>query len=485
MRKPTKTISGVTPIAVVIKPRPCPHGTCIYCPSLNVPQSYTPKSPAIIRARNLSYDPKKQVFSRLSAFQAMKHPTDKIELIIMGGTFLAYPLTYQYQFILDCYNALNESESDTNSSNNLSLKDLKKHLAQAKKVNETAKHRCIALCLETRPDYCSENEIKRMMEFGCTRVELGVQMPSDILYKKTKRGHTVKQVIQATERLKNAGFKVGYHIMPGQPFSNLDNDLKLMKKLFSDDNFRPDQLKIYPCQVIKGSELENLYYQEKYKPYSEKELVTLITKFKQFIPKYTRIMRIMREIPPEFMVAGTKRIDLRKVIQEEMQKHGKKCRCIRCREIGFALRDKKFPKIDENLHLNIIKYRASHGTEYFLEIINDQDIIFGLIRLRIPDTLQKRVFSGRRKSKRFSSESKELLVRELHVYGQAVEIGKVDNKKTQHTGLGKWLMEEAETLAKKHKVRKIKVISGVGVREYYKNLGYELDKEGYMTKTKL
>ncbi len=505
-RKPTKTISGVTPVAVVIKPRKCPHGTCIYCPSLDVPQSYTPKSPAIIRARNLAYDPYKQVLSRLSAFKAMKHPTDKIELIIMGGTFLSYPIKYQYEFILSCYNALNSNgKSSINNSKSqfvsvyknvkkmeqsekqdincnlpqsskelrqneiqninchLPIASLKKQLAQAKKINERAKHRCTALCLETRPDFCSNDDIKRMLEFGCTRVELGVQMPFDYLYKKTKRGHSIKQVIEATERLKNAGFKVSYHIMPGLPFSSQKTDIKLFKKIFSSQDFKPDQLKLYPCQVIKGSELEKLYYQGKYKPYNEKQLVNLIMKFKKFVPKYCRIMRIMREIPPEYMVAGTKRIDLRKVIQEEMKKQNKKCNCIRCREIGFALRDKKFKEIDDNLHLNKIQYKASKGKEYFIEIINDQDIIFGLIRLRI------------------LKEQKTLLVRELHVYGQAVEIGKKIQGKTQHRGLGKFLMNEAGKIAKKNKCKTIKVISGVGVREYYKNLGYAL-KNDYMVK---
>jgi elongator complex protein 3 len=496
-RKPTKTISGVTPVAVVIKPRPCEHGTCIYCPTLNVPQSYTPKSPAIMRAMMLEYNPYKQVISRIQAFKAMKHPTDKIELIIMGGTFLSYPIEYQYKFILDCYNALNQNSSSVkpgkekninythtdinNTYLNKTLKPLKKvnlnyqhtnnihilkkQLEQAKKINEKATHRCIALCIETRPDVASDKEIKRMLEFGCTRVEIGVQMPSDIIYKKVKRGHNVQDVIKATKNLKDAGFKVSYHIMPGLPGSSIKNDVKLFKSLFENENFRPDQLKIYPCQVIKGAELENIYYKGKYKPYTREQLIDLIIKFKQLVPKYCRIMRIMREIPPEFLVAGTITIDLRKVIHEKMLKEQLNCNCIRCREIGFAIRDKKFEKIDKNLKLNIIKYKASKGTEFFLEIINEQDIIFGLARLRIPD------------------KSDTLLVRELHVYGQAVELGKKVQGKTQHTGLGKWLMKEAEKIAKENKCKTISVISGVGVREYYKNLGYELDKDGiYMVK---
>jgi elongator complex protein 3 len=507
MRKPTKTISGVTPVAIVIKPMKCKHGTCIYCPSLNVPQSYTPRSPAIMRAMCLNYDAFKQVQARIESFKVMKHPTDKIELIILGGTFLSYPIKYQYSFILSCYNALNattslkssksqnsdythtgidkcsfnnsELQSTSNiknktmlrqheSPNNknlskISLTSLKNQLAKAKKVNEKAEHRCIALCIETRPDVCTPTLIKRMLEFGCTRVELGVQALDNEIYKKIQRGHTVEDVIQATKRLKDAGFKVGYHIMPGLPYSNFKKDKEMFEEIFKNEDFKPDQLKIYPCQVIKGSALEKLYYKGKYKTYTEQELIKLIVEFKKIIPKYCRIMRIMREIPPEYMIAGTKRIDLRKLVHEEMKKQDKKCNCIRCREIGFAIRDKKLSEIDKNLRLNVIIYQASHETEYFLEIVNNHDTIFGLIRLRL------------------LKNSKTLLVRELHVYGPALEIGKKDKFKQQHTGLGKELMEEAEKIAKKHKLKEIKVISGVGVREYYKNLGYKL-KGDYMVK---
>jgi len=446
-RKPTKTISGVTPVAVVIKPRKCRHGTCMYCPSLNVPQSYTPKSPAIMRAMLLNYDAYEQVKARLKAFEAMKHPTDKIELIILGGTFLSYPAKYQHNFIKNCYDALNNKKSFS--------------LEEAKRINENAGHRCVALCIETRPDVCSEADIKRILEFGCTRVELGVQIIDNSIYKKINRGHSVKDVIDATNRLKNAGFKVGYHIMPGLPFSDINHDIKMFKKIFEDDNFKPDQLKIYPTQVIKGSALEDYCKKGKYNPYSEKELTELIIQLKQLTPRYCRIMRIMREIPPDYLVAGTKRIDLRKVISERMKKNNLKCRCIRCREIGFALLQKK--EIKTNLKINKIEYNASKGREFFLEIINDDDIIFGLIRLRIPDN------------------SKILLVRELHVYGPAVELFKKDKNKIQHTGLGKKLMREAEKIAQQFLCNKISVISGVGVRDYYRGLGYVLEG-GYMVK---
>lgn len=447
MRKPTKTISGVTPVAVVIAPRKCKHGTCLYCPSLNVPQSYTPKSPAIMRAMQLKYNPFEQVRARINAFKAMKHPTDKIELIIMGGTFLNYPIRYQYDFIKACYDALNGKKSKT--------------LEEAKKLNEKAKHRCVALCIETRPDVCGKSEIKRMLEFGCTRVELGVQAIDDKIYRLIKRGHKVKDVIDATLRLKNAGFKVGYHIMPGLPGSNFKKDVEMFRKIFSSEDFRPDQLKIYPCQVIRGAELEKLYEKGNYHPYTNEELVKLLIEFKKIVPRYCRIMRVMREIPPEYLVAGTTRIDLRKVVAEEMLKKGLKCKCIRCREIGFAMLQKK--EIDKHLTLNKVEYRANKGSEFFIEIVNKDDIIFGLIRLRIPD------------------KRNELYVRELHVYGPAVEIGMKEKDKMQHIGLGKWLMTEAEKIAHSNKMKKIKVISGVGVRQYYRTLGYNLEGN-YMIK---
>lgn len=447
MRKLTKTISGVTPLAVMAKPRACPHGRCVYCPSLNVPQSYTPKSPAVMRAAMLGYDPYKQVKARLKAFYAMGHPTDKIELIVMGGTFLAYPIKYQYNFIKRCYDALNGKNT--------------KNLEEAKKLNEKAKHRCVALCIETRPDICGKKEIKRMLEFGATRVELGVQIIDDKIYDKVARGHTVADVIKATKLLKESCFKVGYHIMPGLPGSSMKHDTKLFKKLFSDQHFKPDQLKIYPTQVIKGSELERWYKQGKYEPYSDEKLIKLLIELKKRVPEYCRIMRIMREIPPDYLIAGTKRIDLRKVVREEMLKKRMLCKCIRCREVGFALRDGK--RIDMKVKLKKASYQASGGKEIFLSYVNKDNIIFGLCRVRIP------------------TKKKVLLIRELHVFGPQVRLGETSKEEIQHKGLGKLLMQEAERIAKQSRCKEIIVISGTGAREYYRKLGYILEGS-YMVK---
>ena len=441
IRKPTKTISGITPVAVMLPPRLCKHGTCTYCPNLNATQSYTPKSPVFMRASHVNYDSYKQVEARIKAFQAMHHPTEKIELIIMGGTFLQYPEKFQYNFIKRCYDALNEKNS--------------KNLILAQKLNEKAKHRCVALCVETRPDECVKH-ISKMREFGVTRVELGVQIIDDKIYKKVKRGHFVKDVIDATRELKNAGFKVGYHIMPGLPGSSPEKDLNLFKKIFSDENFKPDQLKIYPCQVIKGSELEKEYWKKKYKPYTKEQIQDLLIKMMKIVPRYCRVMRIMREIPPEYLVSGTTKIDLRKDVEEKLRKDKNKIKEIRFREIGFNQKD-----INQELRLKITKYSASDGEEYFLEIVNKEDVLFGLLRLRI--------VKG------------NALIRELHIYGKSLNLHEENFNAIQHKGLGKWLMEEAEKIANKQKIKIISVISGVGVRQYYKNLGYSL-KDTYMIK---
>ncbi len=470
IRKPTKTISGITPIAVMLPPRPCEHGTCTYCPSLNVPQSYTPKSPVVMRASEVEYDSYKQVKARIKAFEAMNHPTEKIELIIMGGTFLQYPKKFQNDFIKKCYDALNEKNS--------------KSLIQSQKLNEKAKHRCVALCVETRPDECIKY-IEQMREFGVTRVELGVQIPDDKIYKKIKRGHSVKDVANATKALKDAGFKVGYHIMPGLPGSNEKKDLQLFKKLFSDERFKPDQLKIYPCQVIKGAELEKEYWRKNYTPYTKEQIEKLLLKMMEIVPRYCRVMRVMREIPPEYLVAGTTKIDLRKDVEEKLRKQKNKIKEIRFREVGF---NKNFNK---DFELKITEYKASEGKEFFLEIVNKDDVLFGLLRLRIVENKGNEFAKvnylsqkGGREgiSKQIQKRKKKIaLVRELHIYGQSLNLHEENLGAAQHRGFGKLLMNEAEKISKKEKAEKILVISGIGVREYYKNLGYKLE-ESYMIK---
>ena len=448
--KPTKTISGVAPLAVMLPPKKCPHGACLYCPSLNAPQSYTPESPAVLRAIQCKYDPVKQVKVRLKTLNAMGHPTDKIELIIMGGTFLSYPEKFQFDFVKKCYDALNGKKS--------------KSLNEAKKTNELTKHRCVALCIETRPDYCTENHIKNMLEWGTTRVELGVQAIDDKIYKKVNRGHKVQDVIDATKRLKKAGFKIGYHLMPGIPGSNPKKDIQMFKKIFSSKNFKPDQIKIYPCQVLKGSGIENLYYGGEYVPYNKEEVTKLVIEMLRLTPRYCRIMRIMREIPPNYLIAGIKNIDMRKDIEEQVRARKLKIKEIRFREIGFEIRDNR--KINTDVSLKVTRYKASSGVEYFIEAVNKNNILFGLLRLRL-------------------DKNKPAMVRELHVYGPTLKLKEKASNEWQHKGLGKMLMKEAEKIAKKKNCKNIRVISGVGVREYYKKMGYNLDKNKIYVEKKL
>jgi len=455
VRKPSRTMAGVTPLTVVLAPRKCDHGTCIYCPGgEKVPQSYTDKSPAVMRGLMLDYDPFKQVKVRLKAFKVMNHPTDKIELIILGGTFLQYPKEYKENFIKRCYDGMNGKESDS--------------LDEAKKINETAEHRCVAMCIENRPDNCSEEEIREMLNYGCTRVEIGVQMPDDELYEKTNRGHTVKDVVDASKKLRDAGFKLGYHIMPGLPYSDEEKDLKLFKEIFDNPNYKPDQLKIYPCQVIDDSPLAISHKSIGFIPYSEKQTQEILEKMTRMIPEYCRTMRIMREIPPEKLVSGITRIDIRREVEKNLRDRGEKIGEIRMRELGFNRQ--YFKEMDNNISLKINEYEASGGKEFFMQFVNKDNILFGLLRLRIP-------------SNPFMEELKDAaVVRELHVYGQSLKIGE-KGKDGQHTGIGKKLMKEAEKITKESGFDKIAVISGVGVRGYYKKLGYKLGREKvYMIK---
>ena len=444
LRKPVRTISGVTPLTVVLKPRKCDHGTCIFCPGGDTtPQSYTDKSPAIMRALRLDFDPYTQVKNRLEVLEKMGHPVEKIEIILLGGTFLQYPKEYKYNFVKRIFDALNSKESKT--------------LDEAKKINETALHKCVALCIENRPDNCTLKDIKEMLEFGCTRVELGIQIPDDAIYKKINRGHTVQDVVDATKQLREAGFKIGYHYMPGLPYSTFENDLKKFRLIFDDEQFKPDQLKIYPCQIVDDAPLSSIYHKIKYVPYTTDQTRTFLREAMEIIPLYCRLMRVMREIPKEKMIGGAIRLDIRKTVEEELREEGVTMNEIRMREIGFNRKELNF-----DLKLKTHKYRASGGDEYFLEIINNDNILFGLLRLRL--------------------SSFGAMVRELHVYGKTLNLGDRDDFAAQHSGLGKWLMDEAEKIvAEKH--TSIRVISGVGVRGYYKKLGYHLDKDKiYMEK---
>ncbi len=450
MRKRARTISGVTPVAVMAKPMGCPGG-CIYCPTYPAtPRSYTPASPAALRGHQYGYDPAAQVRARLATLSRLGHPTDKVELIVMGGTFLATPPEYQYRFIKACYDALNGEESPT--------------LEDARRRNETARHRCTGLCIETRPDWCGPAEIDRMAAFGTTRVELGVQVLDDDIYRLVNRGHTVEDVVAATARLRRRGFKVHYHWMPGLPGATPEADLAMARQLFSDPRFRPDGLKLYPTMVIAGTVLEQWYLEGRYRPYPRPVMIDLLASIKAGVPPYVRISRVLRDIPPQYIVAGC-RDSLRGPVQQRLRETGRACACIRCREYGhrtaagMATGTPRLVRTD---------YQAAGGQEVFLSYEDEAGTLFGLLRLRAQP---EPVFPG----------GPPVVVRELHVYGPEVPLGERGPGTAQHRGLGRKLMQEAERIARREfGAAELAVLSGVGARPYYRQeFGYE-ERDGYM-----
>jgi elongator complex protein 3 len=436
----------------------CP-GQCIYCPTYAAtPRSYTPESPAVLRARECDYAASEQVRLRLKVLADMGHPTDKIELIVMGGTFLAGPVDYQYEFIKGCYDALNGERSAS--------------LEEAKQLNENARHRCVGLCLETRPDWCGPELVARMLEFGTTRVELGVQTLDNEIYHLVRRGHGVEAVVTATRLLKEHGFKVHYHWMPGLPGSTPEKDLALSKQLFDDPRFRPDGLKIYPTMVVSGTELERWFQAGRYQPYDNETMTNLVAEIKAIVPKYIRISRVLRDIPPRFIVGGLKD-SLRDVVRERMKQAGTECRCIRCREYGHRLLSGW--EIGEPLPVRL-DYEASGGKEVFLSFEDERETLFGLLRLRIQSQPISRLG--------LAPQDNLAIIRELHVYGPEVPLKQQVPQAVQHKGFGRALLVEAERIAREEfQARQMVVLSGVGAKEYYRgDFGYR-PLGGYMVKS--
>jgi elongator complex protein 3 len=461
-KRSIRTMSGIAPVAVLTKSYPCP-GECAYCPhEKDVPVSYLSNEPAVMRAIRCDYDPYVQVMHRLKALVNNGHEPTKIELIVIGGTWSYLPINYRYWYVLNCFKAANDFAKQAGADQELNLKDkypknlsllkLKQLLKLEQVKNEKAKYKVIGLTLETRPDYISKSELIEMRELGCTRVEIGVQAVDDKILALNKRGHGVAEIAAATKALKQFGFKVTYHLMPALPGATPKKDLKMFEQLFNDERFQPDQIKFYPTVVTRGSLLYKWYQQGKYKPYSDTVLQKLIVDCKALVPEYVRIIRLIRDIPSESIIAGNKITNLRQV----MQQRGVKCNCIRCREA----KDKEA----KNYQLNILEYPASGGTEYFLSIDSyDKKTLFGFCRLRIDK----------------NSPVAPALIRELHVYGELVSVG--SKKKVQHSGLGIKMLLAAEKLAKAAELKKIAVISGVGVRGYYRKRGYKL-KNTYLEK---
>ncbi|MBI4250792.1 tRNA uridine(34) 5-carboxymethylaminomethyl modification radical SAM/GNAT enzyme Elp3 [Candidatus Uhrbacteria bacterium] len=482
--KPVRSKSGVAIVTLLTMPYPCP-GKCIYCPDeVRMPKSYIETEPAAQRALRLQFDPYVQTAKRIAMLEGNGHPADKIELIVKGGTWSSYPPPYQQWFIKECFRAMNDAaagyetivNTDTNNPYNRFESTEKQSwsvqtLFDEQKKNETAAHRCIGLTIETRPDFISPQEIKRLRLLGVTRVELGVQTTDDKILETIKRGHTATVVMRATKLLKDAGFKVDFHLMPGLPGATPENDLADARKVFFTPEFQPDTVKLYPTVVTPNTELEEWWKQGRYQPYDTQTLIPLLAAIKAIVPPYVRLSRVIRDIPSDDISAGNKVTNLRETVLAYMNEHGMRCRCLRCREAGHQsnVRPQNITYIERS-------YAASDGIEYFLSYESeDESILYAFLRLRLPSKDTERIVHL------IPELQDAALIRELHTYGQLVPINKQDGDASQHKGLGKKLLAQAETMAAAQGWKKVAVISGIGVREYYRKTGYHLEGT-YMVK---
>jgi elongator complex protein 3 len=465
IRKPTKSASGVIVVAIMAKPFDCPHGKCIYCPGgveFNTPLSYTGKEPVTKKAQEVDYDARLQIISKLDRYLMMGHDISKVELVIVGGTFPFMPLEYQSQFVKQCYDALNGDRalSDT--------------LTEAKALNETSKSRCVGFTVETKPDYCKSRHIDIMLDLGITRIEIGVQTLDNAVYKMVNRGHTLVDVFEAFQVAKESGYKIVAHMMPGLPGSTVDKDLQDFRTLFEDPRLMPDMLKIYPTLVLKNTGLYRLYQKGSYCSFSEEEFVNLLVEIKRITPSWVRIMRIQREIDPDDIVSGPKSGNIRQLLQMRLKEMGIKCNCIRCREAGL----RRLKQSNVNPVLKRTDYVSSNGIESFLSLEDEStSSLFGFLRLR-------KLNNPHREELRTSYGEASAVVRELHVFGQLIDIGKkCDSTSFQHRGHGSRLLKEAEDIVKyDFGLDKISILSSVGTRDYYRKFNYHLDGP-YMSKT--
>lgn len=444
-----RTMSGVTPFAVMTKPYVCP-GLCTFCPlELGMPKSYLSDEPAAARAKQMNFDPKLQIESRLTQLEETGHDTDKIEVIVIGGTFSNYPETYKRSFFKDIIDTINGVVSND--------------LESAQIFNESAPRRIVGISVETRPDWIDEKEVRLLRELGVTKIQVGVQAFDEAILKRIKRGHTLDRVGEATRLLKDAGIKVCYHFMPNLPGSNSDLDRKMAHIMYEDKRFKPDFVKIYPAQVIAGTEMFNEWQRGEFVPYDDELLKEVLKDVKKITPPFVRIDRLVRDISKKWVSAGTKATNMRQYIQLEMKKEGWSCRCIRCREV-------KARDFSATPELRDMTIETLGGTEHLLTFEQDGKL-FSLLRLRLPDST----------TPLFTELTGCAIIRELHTYGKTVVHDEKVSTQTQHRGLGKQLMAKAETIASISGYKKIAVISSIGTRDYYRKLGYV--REGlYMVK---
>lgn len=455
-------------VAVMTKPYPCPHGRCVYCPGgpdEGTPQSYVGEEPALMRALRVGFDPYEQVRVRLRQYEALGQIPSKVEVVVMGGTFTALPEDYQDWFIASVFEAANRYPEPRGQRI--------PSVVEAQERNESANVRVVGLTLETRPDLARERHCDRMLYLGATKVEIGVQSVYDDVLALVRRGHTVRDVVEATRVLRDCGFKVAYHIMLGLPGSDPSRDLEMIRELFENPDFRPDMLKIYPTLVVPGTELYSWWKEGRYRPYSDEDVVELISESYRYIPSWVRVLRIQRDVPAQYIVAGPKRGNLRELVEARAMSKGVKIREIRFREVGRQV----FYRGRNPSRIEIRKeyYEAGDGIEVFISAEDhDLDVVVGILRLRIPSD----------RAHRPEVRERAAVVRELHVYGPQVPVGIHEDSSWQHKGWGAKLLREAEETAKYEFCRsRILVLAGVGAREYYRKHGYvKLGTGPYMIK---
>lgn len=453
-RKPVRTLSGVTPVAVMTKPYPCP-GTCIFCPDAEgFPKSYLPLEPGAQRAEEHHFDPFAQTAARIQTLTTIGHATDKIELLILGGTWSVYPREYQEWFVQRCLDALNERASSS--------------LVDAQRANETAPHRNVGMVMETRPDFVTLDEVRRLRWLGATKVQLGAQSLDNEILAANLRGHTIADTRRAMRLLRLAGFKLHLHWMPNLFGATPESDRADFARLWDDPTLRPDEIKIYPCSLIAGTELYARWQRGAYRPYTDAELVELLIACKSRVPPYCRINRVVRDIPASYIVAGNTTSDLRLVAQRAMQARGAACQCIRCREV----RGEKI--VAAELRLDVLTYATDVTTEHFISFVTPRHRLAGFLRLSLPspDAPRDEILDEVRDA---------AMIRQVHVYGRALEIGADSDGQAQHAGLGARLIEHALQLARDAGFKRIAVIAAIGTRAYYRKLGFALG-ELYMTK---
>ena len=527
LMKPVRTISGVAPVTVLTKPYPCP-GKCIFCPNdLRMPKSYLADEPGAQRAEKNYFDPYLQTTNRLEALYAMGHSVEKVELIILGGTWTAYPKAYQIWFIKECFRAINQfrlkndglkivekyqefqkefgenqkkwknkaflsNDAQKNKESMVSLqikgeqidaqgKDnynqlITKYylepekalgiteyqratwqeLEKEQRINETAPQRCVGLVIETRPDEIDPQSIKDIRRLGATKIQLGIQSLDDEILRKNKRGHDVATVRRAFALLRQAGFKLHIHFMANLYGGTVAKDKRDFAKLFKDQDFRPDELKIYPCSLIETAELMRYYKKGLWQPYTHEELLEITSFTLTHTPEYCRITRMIRDIPSQDIVVGNKKSNFRQIAEAHVKTTSQKMQDIRAREI----RNQKFEA--KEIKLKIKSYQTQVSTEKFLQFVY-QDKILAFLRLSLPKAKRNEVFT---------ELDGAAMIREIHVYGRSLGIGQKPSEKAQHFGFGRRLIAKAATIGRQHKFQKLAVISAIGTKEYYRQRGF-------------